>query len=136
MLTAALQHMDKNKKLDIQVYEAAPFLAEIGAGINLWLRSWEILRAIDLEETFVRMMDEALAGATSALRGAPAATIIILGAGEVALASITIYRSLIMNLLSLMQPNRNSAATTQGSRPTRRAPDSIQAEDGHLANDR
>ncbi|KAF5339762.1 hypothetical protein D9611_009071 [Ephemerocybe angulata] len=59
MLCAGLQHMDKEKKLDIQVYEAAPALAEIGAGINLWLRSWEILRAIDLEETFVKMMDEA-----------------------------------------------------------------------------
>jgi salicylate hydroxylase len=59
MLTAALQHMDKDKKLQVQVYEAAPLLAEIGAGINLWLRSWEILRAIDLEETFVKMMDEA-----------------------------------------------------------------------------
>ena len=59
MLTVALQHMDKAKKLDIHVYEAAPALGEIGAGINLWLRSWEIMKAIGLEETFVNMMDEA-----------------------------------------------------------------------------
>lgn len=58
MLCAGLQHMDKEKKLDIHVYEAAPALAEIGAGINLWLRSWEILKAIDLEETLVKMMDD------------------------------------------------------------------------------
>lgn len=58
MLTAALRHMDKDKKLDVRVYEAAPVLAEIGAGINLWLRSWEILKRIDLEETLLAMMQE------------------------------------------------------------------------------
>jgi len=59
MLTTALQHMDKERKLDIRVYEAAPALGEIGAGINLWLRSWDIMRRINLEDTFVKMMEEA-----------------------------------------------------------------------------
>ncbi|KAG2004822.1 salicylate hydroxylase [Coprinopsis cinerea AmutBmut pab1-1] len=58
MLTQALRHMDKEKKLDVRVYEAAPALAEIGAGINLWLRSWDILKRIDLEETLLKMMTE------------------------------------------------------------------------------
>ncbi|KAH6909781.1 salicylate hydroxylase [Coprinopsis sp. MPI-PUGE-AT-0042] len=58
MLTAALRHLDKDKKLDVRVYEATPVLGEIGAGINLWLRSWEILKRIDLEETFLKMMEE------------------------------------------------------------------------------
>jgi salicylate hydroxylase len=58
MLTAALRHLDKEKRLDVRVYEATPVLGEIGAGINLWLRSWEILKRIDLEETFLKMMEE------------------------------------------------------------------------------
>ncbi|TFK18990.1 salicylate hydroxylase, partial [Coprinopsis marcescibilis] len=60
MLTAALAHFDRDtQNLDVRVYEAAPALAEIGAGINLWLRSWEIIKKLNLEGLFVKMMQEA-----------------------------------------------------------------------------
>ncbi|KAF9449147.1 4-aminobenzoate hydroxylase [Macrolepiota fuliginosa MF-IS2] len=53
----ALNALDKDRKIAIDLYEAAPELAEIGAGINVWPRSWEILKQIGLGDALIPLFD-------------------------------------------------------------------------------
>ncbi len=39
------------------MYEAAPQLGEIGAGINVWPKTWEIFKQLGLEEVLVPFFD-------------------------------------------------------------------------------
>jgi len=48
-LSSALDFFDVGRKLDVQIYEAATHISEIGAGINFWPRYWAIMKAIGLE---------------------------------------------------------------------------------------
>lgn len=53
----ALNALDEERKIVIDLYEAAPELTEIGAGINVWPRSWQILKQIGLEEALIPLFD-------------------------------------------------------------------------------
>ncbi|KAF8335118.1 hypothetical protein F5887DRAFT_989602 [Amanita rubescens] len=47
--------MDKRNKIELDIYEAAEELAEIGAGINLWPRAVEMLTRIGLETDILKL---------------------------------------------------------------------------------
>ncbi len=56
-LAVALNALDKDQKITIDIYEAAPELGEIGAGINVWPRTWELFKKIGLGDTLVPLFD-------------------------------------------------------------------------------
>lgn len=56
-LAVALNALDKDHKVAIDLYEAAPELAEIGAGINVWPRTWEVLKKLGLEDVLTPLFD-------------------------------------------------------------------------------
>ncbi len=56
-LAVALNALDKDRKIAIDIYEAAPELGEIGAGINVWPRTWELFKKIGLGDTLVPFFD-------------------------------------------------------------------------------
>ena len=45
-------------QLEINIYEAAHELAEIGAGVGIWPRVWEILHHLGLEEDLRKAIGE------------------------------------------------------------------------------
>ncbi|KAF8621258.1 hypothetical protein AX15_007919 [Amanita polypyramis BW_CC] len=59
MLVSTIAAMDKEKKIEVDIYEAAADLTEIGAGINLWQRSYEMLVNIGLEQDVVQLCERA-----------------------------------------------------------------------------
>ena len=59
MLASCLANMDKEKKIELDIYEAAEELAEIGAGINLWPRAVEMLKRIGLETEILKLYKQA-----------------------------------------------------------------------------
>jgi len=58
-LSAGLGHMSKDRKLNINIYEAASHISEIGAGINVWPRTWSIYKALGLEDVLLPLLPEA-----------------------------------------------------------------------------
>ncbi|KAK0502412.1 FAD/NAD(P)-binding domain-containing protein [Armillaria luteobubalina] len=46
------------KWLEVDLYESASILTEIGAGITLWHRTWTILKNLGLEKDFLEITDE------------------------------------------------------------------------------
>lgn len=50
--------MDKQKRIEVDIYEAAAELAEIGAGIHLWPRSFKMMGKIGLEEEVLRFCEK------------------------------------------------------------------------------
>ena len=42
--------------LHIDVYEAAAHVSEIGAGINIWPRTWNVMKALRLSDTLVHFL--------------------------------------------------------------------------------
>lgn len=56
-LAIALNAFDKERKLAIDIYEAAPELGEIGAGINVWPRTLAIFKQIGLEDALIPLLD-------------------------------------------------------------------------------
>ena len=65
MLACCIAQMDKRKKIELDIYEATAELAEIGAGINLWPRAFEILEKIGLEEDILKYCERANADSCS-----------------------------------------------------------------------
>ena len=59
MLACCIAKMDKQKKVELDIYEAAEELAEIGAGINLWPRAMEMLTKIGLEADILKLYERA-----------------------------------------------------------------------------
>ena len=59
-LSAALRSMNHEKNLDINIYEASSRISAIGAGINVWARTWGIAKAIGLEEKLTRLLPTVL----------------------------------------------------------------------------
>ncbi|KXN91574.1 Salicylate hydroxylase, partial [Leucoagaricus sp. SymC.cos] len=53
----ALNAFDSEKKFAIDLYEAVSELSEIGAGINVWPRTWQILEEIGLGQTLIPHLD-------------------------------------------------------------------------------
>ncbi|KJA16008.1 hypothetical protein HYPSUDRAFT_80276 [Hypholoma sublateritium FD-334 SS-4] len=49
-LLAALHIFDQNNKLDINLYESAHQITEIGAGIGMWPRTWNIMKELGFDE--------------------------------------------------------------------------------------
>lgn len=43
--------MDREKLVEIDVYEAAPELTQVGAGLTIWPRTWDIFQKIGMEDT-------------------------------------------------------------------------------------
>ncbi|KIL58547.1 hypothetical protein M378DRAFT_27484 [Amanita muscaria Koide BX008] len=56
-LASAITSMDEDRKIEVDVYEAAPKLAEIGAGISLWPRTYQLLSKIGLRDEVLRHCD-------------------------------------------------------------------------------
>ncbi|KAJ3565484.1 hypothetical protein NP233_g7603 [Leucocoprinus birnbaumii] len=56
-LAVALNAFDSERKIIVDLYESAPELSEIGAGINIWPRTWEILKEIGLGDTLIPLFD-------------------------------------------------------------------------------
>ncbi|KAK0187107.1 FAD/NAD(P)-binding domain-containing protein [Armillaria mellea] len=56
-LTCAIALKDC-KWLEVDLYESASILTEIGAGITLWHRTWTILKNLGLEKDFLEITDE------------------------------------------------------------------------------
>lgn len=48
--------MAGQKAVEIDVYEATAEMTEIGAGIVIWPRTWEILKKLGLEETLTKLL--------------------------------------------------------------------------------
>ncbi|KJA15142.1 hypothetical protein HYPSUDRAFT_92085 [Hypholoma sublateritium FD-334 SS-4] len=55
-LSAALGVLSKANDLEIYIYESAASISEIGAGITLWPRVWEIMNAIDLGQGLLQFL--------------------------------------------------------------------------------
>ncbi|KAF4618173.1 hypothetical protein D9613_011656 [Agrocybe pediades] len=58
-LAVALSKLEAEDHLDINVYESASKLTEVGAGINFWPRGWEIMRNMGLEESLLSKLSSA-----------------------------------------------------------------------------
>jgi len=43
-------------EIKVDIYEASSHISEIGAGINMWKRTWEILRSIGLGDTLLKFL--------------------------------------------------------------------------------
>ncbi|KJA17338.1 hypothetical protein HYPSUDRAFT_46532 [Hypholoma sublateritium FD-334 SS-4] len=56
-LAVALTRMGVDAKIQIDIYESAAKLTQVGAGITLWPRGWEILKALDLEEDLAAFLN-------------------------------------------------------------------------------
>ncbi|KXN92248.1 Salicylate hydroxylase [Leucoagaricus sp. SymC.cos] len=57
ILAVALNQFDEDQKIEIDLYEAAPELSEIGAGINIWPRTWQIFQELGLGEVLIPHFD-------------------------------------------------------------------------------
>ncbi|KAL0948100.1 hypothetical protein HGRIS_010717 [Hohenbuehelia grisea] len=56
-LTCALA-LGQYSSLEVSLYESAPKLAERGAGITIWARTWEILKKLGLEQDLVALLPD------------------------------------------------------------------------------
>jgi len=59
MLASCLANIDKRKKIEVDIYEAAEELADIGAGITLLPRVTEMLTRIGLEADILKLYEGA-----------------------------------------------------------------------------
>jgi salicylate hydroxylase len=57
VLAVALTAFDKDEKIAIDLYDAVPELSEIGAGIHIWPRTWQVLQEIGLGDALVPFLD-------------------------------------------------------------------------------
>lgn len=48
--------MQKEPFTQIDIYEASSHISEIGAGIHLWKKSWEILKNVGLEDALLKFI--------------------------------------------------------------------------------
>ncbi|KAF9560792.1 salicylate hydroxylase [Agrocybe pediades] len=55
-LSAGLGFLAKHRNLHIDIYEAASSVWEIGAGINVWPRTWDVFKALGLEESLLGLL--------------------------------------------------------------------------------
>jgi hypothetical protein len=57
-LSAALGALQRGSEstLEVDIYESASVISEIGAGITLWPRVWKIMQAIGLGESLVKFL--------------------------------------------------------------------------------
>ena len=55
-LSSTLAFLKVGPEIKVDIYEASSHISEIGAGINMWKRTWEILRSIGLGDTLLRFL--------------------------------------------------------------------------------
>ena len=55
-MSSALGCLKVESKVKIDIYEASSHISEIGAGIGMWKRPWEILKSIGLEDTLLKFL--------------------------------------------------------------------------------
>ena len=55
-LSSALEFLKVGPQIKIDIYEASSHISEIGAGINMWKRTWEILKSIGLGDTLLKFL--------------------------------------------------------------------------------
>ncbi|KAF8882257.1 salicylate hydroxylase [Infundibulicybe gibba] len=55
-LALSLLRADENRFTEIHVYEAAPEMTQVGAGITVWPRSYDIFKRLGLEETLLKYL--------------------------------------------------------------------------------
>lgn len=55
-LSSALGFLKAGPEIKVDIYEASSQISEIGAGINIWRRTWEILRSIGLGDTLLKFL--------------------------------------------------------------------------------
>ena len=55
-LSAALHDFDKANKLEVNLYESAHQISEIGAGIGMWPRTWKIMKELGFEEALAHFL--------------------------------------------------------------------------------
>lgn len=48
--------LKKSNNVEINIYEATPEFSEIGAGINIWPRIWEIFANIGLDKPLAELL--------------------------------------------------------------------------------
>ncbi|KAF9540926.1 hypothetical protein CPC08DRAFT_598925, partial [Agrocybe pediades] len=48
-LAVALSQLQLDHLIEIDIYEAAPELTQVGAGITFWPRTWDILEKLGLD---------------------------------------------------------------------------------------
>lgn len=58
MLACCIAQMDKRKVIELDIYEGTAELAEIGAGITISRRTFEMLAKIGLEEDLLRYCEQ------------------------------------------------------------------------------
>ena len=46
----ALSHLDLDEFLRVDIYESAAKFTQVGAGISLWPRTWEVLKTFGMAE--------------------------------------------------------------------------------------
>uniref|UniRef100_A0A8H8CFB4 FAD-binding domain-containing protein n=1 Tax=Psilocybe cubensis TaxID=181762 RepID=A0A8H8CFB4_PSICU len=55
-LSAALGFMSQRDDLQIDIYENAPCISDIGAGISIWPRTWVVAKAMGLQERLLSFL--------------------------------------------------------------------------------
>lgn len=65
MLASCVAQVDNRKEIEVDIYEGATELAEIGAGINIWPRGFEMLAKIGLKEDILEFCERATADSCS-----------------------------------------------------------------------
>ena len=55
-LSSALGFLKVGPEVKIDIYEATSQMSEIGAGINMWKRTWEILRSIGMGDALLKFL--------------------------------------------------------------------------------
>jgi len=59
--------MGNEEKLDVHIYESSSVIAEIGAGISFWPRSWHIMKEIGAHDKLFGLLSEVPDDSTSRL---------------------------------------------------------------------
>ncbi|KAF9007510.1 hypothetical protein BDQ17DRAFT_1539879 [Cyathus striatus] len=55
-LALGLSQMDEGGLIDVDVYEAAAQITQVGAGISVWPRTWEIFRILGVDDTLTNYL--------------------------------------------------------------------------------
>ncbi|KAF9482274.1 FAD/NAD(P)-binding domain-containing protein [Pholiota conissans] len=55
-LALALARFDTNSSIQVDIYEAAAKLTQVGAGITFWPRGWDVIKDLGLEDDLVAYM--------------------------------------------------------------------------------
>lgn len=58
-LSSALGILGRGQDFELDIYEGATHISEIGAGINFWPRTWDIMKSLGMDQELARMLPEA-----------------------------------------------------------------------------